>query len=138
MSYSHAVLLFGGPRTPVEDEEHRLIFFSISLFFDITLMLAKKLWMQLHISRLVHPVNISKPGCDGEIGADCAEGLVDVVDILGLGVKGVIVDFLVIDTVFFATGDPNLLHMIHSVVVWVISLAIRLPSPAIVSWAPLS
>lgn len=53
-------------------------------------------------------MDVTETGSDGEEGADGAQGLVDGVDVLGLGVEGVVVDVLVVDTVLLTTSDTDL------------------------------
>lgn len=65
--------------------------------------------MQLDVTGLVDAVDVAEAGGDGEVGGDGGEGLVDVQDILGLGVEGVVVDVLVVDAVFFAAGNADFL-----------------------------
>jgi hypothetical protein len=43
-----------------------------------------------------------------EVRRDGRKSLVDVVDVLGLRVKGVVVNILVVDTVLLTTGDTDL------------------------------
>jgi hypothetical protein len=50
-------------------------------------------------------VDVAEASGDGEVGADGGEGLVDLPDVLGLSVEGVVVNVLVVDTVLLATGD---------------------------------
>ena len=47
------VLLLGGPRTAVEDEEDRLGLFGADGFLDVGLMLAEQLRVQLDVARLL-------------------------------------------------------------------------------------
>jgi hypothetical protein len=54
-------------------------------------------------------VDITETSGNGEVGGDGGEGLVDGQDVLGLGVQGVVVDVLVVDTVLLTTSDTDLL-----------------------------
>ena len=65
--------------------------------------------MQLDISWLVYTVDVTETSGDGEIRADLGQGAVDVPDILWLGVQGIVVHTLVVDTVFLTTSDTNFL-----------------------------
>lgn len=94
----------------MKDKKDRLILCAIGLLFDILLMFAEEFWMQLYISRLVYSVDISESGGDGEVGADFRQGLVDVIDVLRLSVQGIVVNFLIVDAVLFATGYSDLLR----------------------------
>lgn len=70
--------------------------------------LREELGAELDVAGLVDTVDVAEAGGDGEVGGDGVEGLVDVVDVLGLGVEGVVVDGLVVDTVLLTTGDTDL------------------------------
>lgn len=76
-------------------------------------------------------------GSDGEIGANLAEGALDVVNVFGLGVQRVVVHILIIYAVFFSASNANFLHFL-SVTASLLDYLVHLPSPAIVSWALLS
>jgi hypothetical protein len=98
----------------VEHKEYRFVFFCVVLLLDIRLVLGEKLGVELDIAGLVDAVNITKTGGDAEVGRDLREGGPDVVDIFWLGIERIVVDILVIDTVFFATSDTNFLsHQIN-------------------------
>jgi hypothetical protein len=98
----------------VEHKEYRFVFFCVVLLLDIRLVLGEKLGVELDIAGLVDAVNITKTGGDAEVGRDLGESGPDVVDIFWLGIERIVVDILVIDTVFFATGDTNFLsHQIN-------------------------
>jgi hypothetical protein len=58
--------------------------------------------------RLVDTVDISESCGNTEVGRDLAQGLVNLPDILGLSVQGVIVNIFIVDTVFFSTGYADL------------------------------
>jgi hypothetical protein len=45
-------LLLGRSGTAVEDKEYRLVCLGVGLLLDVLLMLVKKFWMQLDITRL--------------------------------------------------------------------------------------
>lgn len=53
-------------------------------------------------------MDVSETSGDGEVGADGLEGLDDGQDVLGLGVEGVVVNILVVDTVLLTTSDADL------------------------------
>jgi hypothetical protein len=65
--------------------------------------------MKLDITWLVDAVNVSEAGSYGKVGRDWRQGFVDIEDILRLGVKGVIVDILIVYTIFFAASDTDFL-----------------------------
>ena len=54
-------------------------------------------------------MDIAKTGRDGEIWANLGEGTVDVIDVLGLGVEGVVVNALVVNSIFFPACDTDFL-----------------------------
>ena len=98
----------------MEHEEYRFVLFCVVLLLDIRLVLGKKFGVELDIAGLVDAVNITKTSGDAEVGRDLREGGPDVVDIFGLGIERIVVDILVIDTVFFAASDTNFLsHQIN-------------------------
>ena len=66
--------------------------------------------MKLDVAGLVDAMDVAETGGDGEVRGDGGEGLVNLEDILGLGVEGVVVDVLVVDAVFFAAGDADFLY----------------------------
>ena len=72
------------------------------------LMLLEELWVKSDISWLVHTVHIAETSSNREVWGDRAERLVDLVDVLWLGVQRVVVDVLVVDAVLLTTSDANL------------------------------
>jgi len=72
-------------------------------------MLAKKFGLQLDVTRLVYTMDVTETSGDGEVWGNWGEGIVDVEDVLGLCVKGVVVNILVVDTVFLTTGNTDFL-----------------------------
>ena len=71
-------------------------------------MLAQQLWAQLDVARLVDTMHVAETCSDGEVGADWAESLVDLVDVLWLRVQAVVVHRLVVDTVLFTSSNTDL------------------------------
>jgi hypothetical protein len=78
-------------------------------------VLGQKLRVKTDISRLVDTVDVSETGGDREIRADGRQTVVDVEDVLWLGVKRVVVNILVVDTIFLTTSDTNFLFELLSV-----------------------
>lgn len=76
---------------------------------------AGELILTLDVSGLVDTVDVAKAGGDGEERRDGRQLLVDVVDVLGLSVEGVVVDVLVVDTILLSSGDADfhLNHLLH-------------------------
>lgn len=103
------VLLLGGAGATVEDEEDGLVLVGLDLLLDVGLVLGEELGVQADVAGLVDTVDVTETSGNGEVGGDGSEGLLDGEDVLGLGVEGVVVDVLVVDTVLLATGDTNLL-----------------------------
>jgi hypothetical protein len=101
-------LLLGGAGATVEDEEDGLVGLGTGLLLDVLLVLGEELGVQLDVTGLVDTVDVTEAGGDGEVGGDGAEGVLDGQDVLGLGVEGVVVNVLVVDTVLLTTGDTDL------------------------------
>lgn len=93
----------------MEDEEDGLVLLGLELLLDVGLVLGEELGVQADVAGLVHTVDITETSGNGEVGGDGGEGLVDGQDVLGLGVQGVVVDVLVVDTVLLTTSDTDLL-----------------------------
>lgn len=93
----------------MEDEEDGLVLGGAGLLLNVRLVLGEKLWVQADVARLVDAVHVAEAGSDGEVRADGGESLVDVVDVLGLGVEGVVVDRFIVDAVFFTASDADFL-----------------------------
>lgn len=94
----------------MEDEEDRLVSLSALLVLDVLLVLVEEFGVELDIARLVNTVHITEACGNGEIRRDLLQGGVDLVNILGLGIERVVVDILVVDTIFFTTSDANFLN----------------------------
>ena len=105
-------LLLGGAGATVEDKEDRLVVVGLEGLLDVGLVLAEKLGVELDVAGLVNAVDVTEASGDREVGGDGGEGVVDVEDILGLGVEGVVVDILVVDTVLLTTSDTDFLNRV--------------------------
>lgn len=103
------VLLLAGARATVENEEDRLLVLDAGLLPDVVLVLAEKLGVKLDVAGLVDTVDVTEASSNGEVWGDLGKGLVDGVDVLGLGVEGVVVNVLVVDTVLLTTGNTDFL-----------------------------
>ena len=82
-------------------------------------------------------MHISEAGSDGEVRADLAQSAVNIVDILWLSVQGVVVNILVVDTIFLTAGDTNFLPRGHVSILsfsFDHTMGLSVPSLAIVSW----
>ena len=101
-------LLDGGTGTTVEDEEDGLVILGASLLLDVLLVLGEETGLELDVTGLVDTVDVTETSGNGEVGGDLGELLVDVKDILGLSVEGVVVNILVVDTILLTTGDTDL------------------------------
>lgn len=101
------VLLLRGAGAAVEDEENGLLLLGADGSLDVLLVLAEELGVQLDIAGLVDTVDIAEAGGNGEVWGDGRKGVVDVEDILGLGVERGVVDVLIVDTVLLATSDAD-------------------------------
>lgn len=73
----------------------------------VLLVLAEELRPELDVSGLINAVDVTKTGSDREVGRDGVKGRVDIPDVLGLGVEGVVVDRGVVNTVLLTTGDTD-------------------------------
>lgn len=102
------VLLLGGARAAVEDEEDGLGVLRADGGLDVLLVLAEELGVELDVARLVDTVDVAEASGNGEVGGDGREGVVDVEDVLGLSVEGGVVNVLIVDTILLTTGDTNL------------------------------
>lgn len=103
-------LLLGGAGSTVEDEEDGLVLLGSDGVLDVLLVLAEELGVELDVTWLVDTVDVTEAGGDGEEWGDGGEGLVDGKDVLGLGVEGVVVNILVVDSVLLTTGDTDFLN----------------------------
>ena len=68
--------------------------------------------VELDITGLVDAVDVTESGSDGEVGRNGGQSLVDGKDVLGLGVKRVVVDILVVDTILLTSSDTNFLGIL--------------------------
>mmetsp|Transcript_24628 Transcript_24628/g.61175 ORF Transcript_24628/g.61175 Transcript_24628/m.61175 type:complete len:369 (+) Transcript_24628:314-1420(+) len=98
-----------GARAAVEDERDRLrALRQAELLGDVHLRVAQYLRVEPHVARRVDTMDVAKGGGDGELGVDGGELLLDLPDLLRLGVEVLGVDVLVIDAVLLAAGDAQL------------------------------
>lgn len=93
----------------MEDEEDGLVGGRTGLLLDVLLVLGEELGVELDVAGLVDTVDVTEASGNGEVGADGSEGVLDGQNVLGLGVEGVVVNILVVDTVLLTTGDTDLL-----------------------------
>lgn len=93
----------------MEDEEDRLVLLGAESLLDVGLVLGEQLGVETDVTGLVDTVDVTETSGDGEVGADGRKGVVDSEDVLGLGVKGVVVNILVVNTILLTTGDTDLL-----------------------------
>jgi hypothetical protein len=95
----------------VEDQEDRLVLLGSNSVLDELLVLAEKFWVKLDISWLVHTVNIAEPSSNGEVWGNWLKSLVNGKNVLRLGVKRVVVNILVVNTIFLTASNTNFLAM---------------------------
>lgn len=93
----------------MEDKENGLVTFRGCLLFDQRLVFAEELRVQLDVARLVYTMDIPKAGSDGKKWAYFGQGAVNVINVVGLRVEGVVVNIFVVDPVFFTTCDSDFL-----------------------------
>ena len=74
-------------------------------------MLREQLGVELDVTGLVDTVDVAKASGNGEVWADRRQGVVNRQDVLRLGVERVVVNILVVDTVFLTSGDANFLSL---------------------------
>lgn len=91
----------------MENKEDGARVVRLELLLDVGLVLGKELRMKLDVAWLVDTMHVAECGSDGEHRGDGREGAVDVPNVFWLGVEGVVVNRLVVDTVLFTTGDAN-------------------------------
>lgn len=103
------VLGLGGAGAAVEDEEDGLVLVGAGLLLDVGLVLAQELGVKSDVAGLVDAVDVAEASGNGEVRADGGKSVVDIEDVLGLGVEGVVVNVLVVDTVLLATSDADFL-----------------------------
>lgn len=103
------VLGLGGAGAAVEDEEDGLVLVGAGLLLDVGLVLGQELGVKSDVAGLVDTVDVAEASGNGEVRADGGKSVVDIEDVLGLGVEGVVVNVLVVDTVLLATGDADFL-----------------------------
>ena len=78
------------------------------LLFDVILRVLEDYWSKLNVTRLVDTVHITECGGHSETMAYFLEGLVGLVDFLGLSVEPRTVDVGIVYAVFLPTGDAEL------------------------------
>jgi hypothetical protein len=100
-------ILLSGAGTAVEDKEDGLVIISLELLLDISLVLAEKLRVQADVTRSIDTVNVTESSGNGEKISDLRESLVDIPDILRLGIQGSIVNVLVVNTILLSTSDTD-------------------------------
>jgi hypothetical protein len=97
----------------VENQENWLILLCSYGILNILLVLLQKFRVELDVSGLVDTVDITESSSNGEIWRDRGKCLVDGKDILWLGVERIVVNVLIVDTIFLSTGDANFLYVIR-------------------------
>lgn len=93
----------------MEDKEHGLVGRGALLCLDVFLVLVQQFRVKANITWLVDTMDITEAGSDGEVWRDLLQSGVDHVNVLGLSVQGVVVNVLVVDTIFFTTSDADFL-----------------------------
>jgi hypothetical protein len=69
--------------------------------------------VKLDVSWLVYTVDVAETSSNGEVWRNWLKSLVNGKDILGLGVKGVVVNILVVDTILLSSSNTNFLSKIR-------------------------
>jgi len=86
---------------------------------------------ELDIPRPVQTVHMSKACRDEDVGVDEGENSAELVDVLGLGVKRVVIHVLTLHANFFAASESNFLGLVNKA--FCFSAAACSPSRAIAS-----
>jgi hypothetical protein len=101
-------VVLGGAGTTVEDEPDGLVRLGLALLLDVGLVLAEKLGVELDVAGSIDTVDVTESSGDREEVGDLGEGIVDVENVLGLGVERSVVDLGVVNTILLASGDTDL------------------------------
>ena len=75
---------------------------------SILLVLAQQIRVEFNISGFVDTVDVTKGSSDTKVRRGLAQRIVNVIDVLRLGVKARIVDASVVDAIFFTARDADL------------------------------
>jgi hypothetical protein len=78
------------------------------LFRRQRLMLTQEIWPQLDITGFINAMNVAESSGDREVFADFTQCIVNVPNVLWLGIQGRVVDSRVVDAVLFAACDADL------------------------------
>jgi hypothetical protein len=105
---SSAELILGATRATMEDKEKRLLLARTNLLFRVGLVLTEQLRVQLDVSRLVNTVDVTEARGNRKVGRNRGQRRVDFVDVLGLGVEGVVIHTGVVNAILLTTGNTNL------------------------------
>jgi hypothetical protein len=95
----------------VEDKEYRLVFFGTNLFLNVRLVFPEEFRMEFDVAGFVDPMNVSEAGRNWKVRRNLGQSLMDVVDILRLGVESIIINIFVVDTIFLATSYADFLEI---------------------------
>ena len=79
-----------------------------SLLLGVDLVLVEELRVKLDVTGLVDTVDVTKGSSNTEVGGNFGESLVDIPNVLGLGIELGVVDASVVDTILFTTSDADL------------------------------
>jgi hypothetical protein len=102
------LFLFHVSLVPQLSDSQGLLVSVGQLLSSVLLVLSENLGSELDVTGLVDTVNVSESGGDGEVGGDLGKRLVDVENVLRLGVQAGVVDVRVVDTVLLSSGDTDL------------------------------
>ena len=101
-------LLLTGARPPVHHQEQRFVVLTAQLLLGKVLVTLQKVRREHHVARFVDSVDVTEGSSDGEHGGDGRESLVDVIDLLWLGVETLSLHRSVVHPVLLAPGDADL------------------------------
>ena len=72
-------------------------------------MLFEELGVEFDVAGLVDAMDVAEASSYTEVWRDFGEGGPDLINVFGLGVERVVVNILVVDTIFFATSNSDFL-----------------------------
>lgn len=84
----------------------RLVFGAGKLRFSISLVFGKPLRREMNVTRFINTVDVTESSSNGKHVTNGRKGLVHVPHLLGTSVKLVLINILVVDTIFLSPVIP--------------------------------
>lgn len=72
------------------------------------LAVVENLWSQHNVAWFVNTVDVTECRSDGEVGANLGEFGMNHLDVFGVSVEILLLDRLIVDSVFLTSGDSDL------------------------------